>query len=81
MKVDNLIKIMGRLKICEDNNWDLADIRMFIMRECNYGGESQLSRHISKFKIFMENHILELKKGNIIHEILKKLEEQNNDKY
>ena len=78
MKVSEYTAQMGRLKICETCNWDIAEIRNRYKRECNIIG-TQLSREISKYRSFIKSWLSISNISSRIMEIRNKLRGINNE--
>ena len=72
MKLDEYLKKMGRIKISEDCNWDLNDIRHNISRIANIAG-SRLSNAMKPFKALFAEKTEIYRKDPLLIEIIEKL--------
>ena len=72
-KFDDYCKQKGIQKISEECSHDLKDIRLCIMRETDYGSETNLSRIMKKFKLFVISLSADLRLDDRISEIKRKL--------
>lgn len=72
-KFDDYCKQKGIQKISEECSHDLKDIRLRIIREADYGSETNLSRIMKKFKQFVISLSADLRADDRISEIKRKL--------
>jgi len=72
-KFDEYCKQKGIQKISEECSHDLKDIRLNIIRESDYGSETNLSRIMKKFKQFVISLGADLRADDRILEIKRKL--------
>jgi len=56
IKIADFTKYYGKLKICESCNWDIADIKLLYIRECEIKNPNQLSNIVKEYKIFIRNY-------------------------
>ena len=75
---DDLINNMGTLKILELVNWDLKDVKPFLIRETGADAskesvKNRLCKIYKKFKLFVQNYVPNPNESTRIQELKSKL--------
>lgn len=73
MKIIELIKFKGMQKILEECNYDLADVKLYLARECKLKKGYDLSKYMVSFKDVMTTSTTNAKKSERMQEFLGKL--------
>lgn len=79
MKPMEYIKYKGMIKILEECNYDLTDVRLNFMRECDLKEGYDLSKYIADFKKLMVEQANQTKTTPRMQEFLEKLGVKNYD--